>query len=49
MLCVVYQCVIDMHDLNGALFLDTYFLFLLLATLVPSAVIVSFTIIYASV
>ena len=37
-----------MHDLNGALFLNTIFLFILLALFVPATLILHFTTIYAS-
>ena len=39
---------LDMHDLNEVLFLKVRFLFLLLASSVPSTVIVPFTTIYVS-
>ena len=39
--------IIDMHDLNGALFLKVTFSFHLLSSLVPVALILPFTTIYA--
>ena len=43
------QCVFIfvMHDLNGALFLKSSFLFLMLASLVPLTDIIPFATIYA--
>ena len=40
--------IFDMHDINGALFLKTNFIFLSLALTVPETIFSYFTIIYAS-